>query len=143
MKRSLRRHAEGATAPTNGKETTMPAVRLATRYPELAWELRTPDGQMAGRDEALDGETVWITRIAVLPPHRGHGHVAAILHAVLAHSLDAAHELAAVPQPAGGPGPDRDALRAWYTRHGFTPAPIPGRPAPHAPPTHHPRTPRT
>ncbi|MGX5184955.1 GNAT family N-acetyltransferase [Streptomyces avermitilis] len=105
----------------------MDIVQLSTRHPELIWELRTQDG-VVGSAEALDGETLWISRIRIDPRHRGRGYATVLLRAVLASSDDVPVGLAAVPLPAGGSGLDRAALRTWYARHGFSPAPLRGDP---------------
>lgn len=105
----------------------MDIVQPSTRYPELLWELRTPDGVL-GSAEALDGETIWISRIRIAPHHRGHGYATVLLKAVLATFDDVPVGLAAAPLPDGGSGLDRTELRAWYARHGFRPAPLWGDP---------------
>ncbi|MEU2354491.1 hypothetical protein ABZ599_16235 [Streptomyces misionensis] len=42
----------------------MDIVQLSTRRPELNWELRVQDG-VVGSAEALDGETMWISRVRI------------------------------------------------------------------------------
>lgn len=105
----------------------MPVVKLTTNFPELAWELRISD-EVVGRVEALDGETVWISRISVQPPHRGCGYGSLLLRAVLDHFPDTVIGLAASPVPGTEPGFDQSELSAWYTRYGFVPAPLRGDP---------------
>ncbi|MFD6471351.1 GNAT family N-acetyltransferase [Streptomyces goshikiensis] len=105
----------------------MPTVDLVSRYPELVWELRT-SGAVVGRLEALDGETVWISSIVILPDKRGHGYASLLLDAVLAHFPDITIGLAANPLPSPKGGLDRGQLQAWYGRHGFAPAPMRGDP---------------
>ncbi|MFJ9900542.1 hypothetical protein ACIQPR_45165 [Streptomyces sp. NPDC091280] len=104
------------------RRTMMPVVHLTTSYPEYVWELHTPTDVVA-RAEALDGEIVRICRITVPLCHRGHGYASLLLRAVLDHFPDVTVGLAASPPPAA-PGLDRTALRAWYARHGFVPAPL-------------------
>ncbi|WP_159401689.1 GNAT family N-acetyltransferase [Streptomyces sp. NRRL F-5053] len=99
---------------------------VTTSYPELVWELLN-DG-VVGRVEALDGETVWITRINVQPGHRGRGYASILLRTVLASYPDTPIGLAAAPLPDESPALDRGALYAWYTRHGFVHMPMRGDP---------------
>ncbi|MCZ1012337.1 GNAT family N-acetyltransferase [Streptomyces lydicus] len=106
----------------------MNLVQLPTRYPELVWELHTPDHMLIGRAEALDGDTVWISRITVHPHHRGRGYATLLLNTVLAALPDMAIGLAAAPLQTSTPGLDGIELRSWYTRHGFAPAPRHGDP---------------
>ncbi|MFF2619713.1 GNAT family N-acetyltransferase [Kitasatospora sp. NPDC058046] len=105
----------------------MDIVQPSARYPELVWELRTVDG-VVGSAGALDGETIWISRIRIDPRHRGLGYATVLLKAVLAPFGDVPVGLAAAPLPADGSGLDRAELRAWYARHGFRPAPLWGDP---------------
>ncbi|WP_240152210.1 GNAT family N-acetyltransferase [Streptomyces mobaraensis] len=106
---------------------SMPVEQVVTRYPELAWELRTSDG-VVGHAEALDGETAWLCRINVQPNYRGHGYASRLLHTVLAHFPDVIVGLAASPLPFAEPGLGRGELHAWYGRHGFVSAPLAGDP---------------
>ncbi|MFE2039701.1 GNAT family N-acetyltransferase [Streptomyces sp. NPDC059477] len=101
----------------------MSVVHLVASRPEFVWELRTSAGPV-GHAEALDGESVWITRIIVQPSHRGHGYASLLLHAVLDYFPDTVVGLAACPLPTPEPGLDREELRAWYTHHGFVSAPL-------------------
>lgn len=70
-----------------------------------------------GREMGLGRRTRVITRISVLPPHRGKGIGRRLLQEIL-HDADAEGiTLALEIQPSGGL--DYDELAAWYSRHGF------------------------
>ncbi|WP_331726046.1 GNAT family N-acetyltransferase [Streptomyces sp. NBC_00470] len=92
--------------------------------------LRDPAGaQVAYLDVIEGGDELWVMEIGVRPDYRGRGCASRLLNTLLAE-----YPSDQIALSCGAFSPDHvwrgareglpdDALRAWYTRHGFRPDP--------------------